>query len=57
MTFIDGSSILLGLLNNNGTAAEFAFAAKTTTSLTLTVAGVSSDTQNIGLAEMQIYGF
>jgi hypothetical protein len=32
------------------------FSARTVTSLTLTVTGVSGSTQNVGLAEIQVYG-
>ena len=56
ITFSDGSSIVVGPLNNNGTSTEYTFPPKTTSSLTMTVTGVSSTTYEIGLAEIQVYG-
>lgn len=55
LTFSDGSSLVVGPLNNVGSAAEYTFPARTVTSLTLTVTGVSSRTLNVGLAEIQVY--
>jgi hypothetical protein len=54
--FSDGSSIKISALNNNGSATTFTFANKTITSLTLNITSVSSTTQNVGLAEIQVYG-
>ena len=51
----DGTMGIIGPLNNDGTATAFAFAPVTTTSLQLNITGVSSTTQNIGLAEIQVY--
>jgi hypothetical protein len=56
ITFSDGSSITVGPLANDGTATEYDFTARSITSLTLTVTGVSSGTLNVGLAEIQIVG-
>jgi len=56
LSFSDGSSVAVGALNNDGTAVTVNFSARTVTSLTLTVTGVSSTSQNIGLAEIEVYG-
>jgi uncharacterized repeat protein (TIGR02543 family) len=56
ITFSDGSSIVVGPLNNNGTATTYMFPARVITGLTMTVTGVSGSTENIGLAEIQVYG-
>ncbi len=56
LSFSDGSSVAVGALNNNGAAVTVNFSARTVTSLTLTVNGVSGGTSNIGLAEIQVYG-
>ena len=56
ITFSDGSSIVVGPLNNNGTSTVYSFPARSVTSLTLTVTGVSSATFAIGLAEIEVYG-
>ena len=56
ITFSDGSSIVVGPLNNNGTSTEYTFSPKTISSLTMTVTGVSSTTSNSGLAEIEVYG-
>ena len=57
LTFSDGSSVAIGALNNDGTATELIYPAKVITDLTLTVTGVSSTTTNVGLAEIQVYGY
>jgi hypothetical protein len=54
--FSNGSSITIGVLNNNGTATDFTFAAKTITSLQLNITSVSASTSNVGLAEIQVFG-
>ncbi len=56
ITFTDGSSLPVGPLNNNGTATTYTFPAKVISGMTMTVTGVSSSTQNIGLAEIQVSG-
>ena len=53
--FSDGSSVSVGMLPNNGGAYILSFAAKTVTSLQLNITSVSSTTQNVGLAEIQVY--
>lgn len=56
LTFSSGLPVTVGSLNDNGTATEVTFAARTVTSLRFTVTSVSSTTQNIGLAEIQVFG-
>ena len=53
--FSDGSSIPVGTLPNDGSAYTLTFAAKTVTSLQLNINSVSATTQNVGLAETQVY--
>ncbi len=53
--FSDGTSIPISALNNDGTAVSFTFANKTITSLQLNITAVSGTTQNVGLAEIQVY--
>jgi LmbE family N-acetylglucosaminyl deacetylase len=53
--FGDGSSIPVGTLPNDGSAYTLTFADKTETSLQLNITSVSDTTQNIGLAEIQVY--
>jgi LmbE family N-acetylglucosaminyl deacetylase len=53
--FSDGSSIPVPTLNNDGTGVTLTFPAKTVTSLQLNITAVSTTTQNIGLAEIQVY--
>ena len=55
ITFSDGSSIAVGTLPNDGSASTLTFAAKTVTTLQLNITSVSSTTQNVGLAEIQVY--
>lgn len=57
INFSDGTSISTGSLNNNGSATTLNFSAKTINALKFTVTSVSSTTQNIGLSEIQIYGY
>jgi uncharacterized repeat protein (TIGR02543 family) len=56
LAFSDGSSIAVGPLNNDGTATTYTFPAKVTTSLRMTVTGVSSSTGAVGLSEIQVFG-
>ena len=56
LTFNDGSTVQVGPLNNGGAAVEIDFAAKTISQMTMTVNTVSGSTQNVGLAEIQVYG-
>ena len=57
LVFSDGSSVDTGSLNNNGTATTITFPARTTTSVRLNITGVSSATENIGLAEIEVWGY
>ncbi len=56
LTFSDGSTVAVPALAANGAATSVTFAARTTTSLRLTVTGVSGTTSNIGLAELEAWG-
>ena len=58
LTFSDGSVVSFGSLPNNGaTGLTVTLAApKATTSILMTVTGVSSTTLNVGLSEIQAFG-
>lgn len=56
LTFSDGSSVPVTTLSNSGGATTFTFAARTVTSVRLTVKSVSSTTHNVGLAEFEAWG-
>jgi hypothetical protein len=56
LSFSDGSTLQVGPLNNAGAGVEYGFPTKVITSLMLTVNGVSNATENIGLAEIQVFG-
>jgi LmbE family N-acetylglucosaminyl deacetylase len=55
LTFSDASTIDIGTLGNSGTPLTVTFPAKSTTSVLLTITSVSSNTLNIGLAELQAW--
>ncbi|GEM11351.1 hypothetical protein Rt10032_c14g5368 [Rhodotorula toruloides] len=55
VNFSDGSTLVTGVLNNDGSATTFDFPAKTFSSLWFTVTSVSNTTLNIGLSEFQVY--
>lgn len=55
VTFSDGTTVAVGALDNAGAATTVSFAARTVSSLTFTVTGVSGSTRNVGLAELQVY--
>lgn len=57
LVFSDGSSVATGALPNSGTALSLPFAARTVTSIRLNITGVASTTLNVGLAEIQVWGF
>ena len=57
LSFSDGSSLSTGSLPNDGSALTLSFAAQTITSVTLTVTAVSSTTVNVGLSEIQVWGY
>ena len=53
--FSDGTSVPVPPLANDGSAVTLSFAARTVTSLQLNITAVSASTQNVGLAEIQVY--
>ncbi|BGP15156.1 hypothetical protein JCM10213v2_003113 [Rhodosporidiobolus nylandii] len=57
ITFSDGTSISFGELDDTATAPSFLNLTSTvsTSTLTLKVTGVSSTTQDVGLAELEVY--
>lgn len=55
VTFSDGTTVPVGSLDNAGAATTVSFAARTVSSLTFTVTGVSGSTRNVGLAELQAF--
>lgn len=56
LLFSDTSSVATGTLVNEGTATTVTFAPRTVTSVRLNVTGVSTATENVGLAEIQVWG-
>jgi hypothetical protein len=57
LTFSDGSSVIFGSLPNAGSPGlTVSFPAHATTSLQMSVTGVSATTSNVGLAEIQAFG-
>jgi LmbE family N-acetylglucosaminyl deacetylase len=57
LTFSDGQSISFGSLGNTGTPGlTVSFPTHQTTSLIVTVTGVSATTRNVGLAEVEAFG-
>jgi LmbE family N-acetylglucosaminyl deacetylase len=57
LTFSDGSTVAVGSLPNAGTAFTVTFPAHVTTSVKLTVVTVSGTTVNVGLSELQAWGY
>ncbi len=57
LAFSNGTSVAVGSLVNAGTATTITFTARTVTSVQLNITTVSSATRNVGLAEMQAWGF
>ena len=58
LAFSDGSSIGFGALPNAGSPGlAVSFPARSTTSLKMTVTGVGGSTANVGLAEIQAFGY
>lgn len=55
LSFSDGSSVVVGPLDNQGAGTEISFPTHTTTSLRLTVDQVSGGTWDTGLAEIEVY--
>jgi hypothetical protein len=56
LTFSDGTSVSVGALDNAGAATTVTFTPRSITSVTFTVTAVSAATENIGLAEVEVYG-
>ncbi len=57
LNFSDGTSVNTGALNNAGAATTVTFSTRTVTSVQLTINQVSSTTHNIGLAEIEVWGY
>jgi len=57
LAFSDGTTVNTGSLVNAGTATTIPFAARTVTSIQLNITQTSSATSNIGLAEIQVWGW
>ena len=57
LTFSNGSKVKVGSLSNTGGATVINFPPVVTNTVKVTVNTVSSSTSNIGLAELQVYGF
>jgi hypothetical protein len=55
LTFSDGTTVPVGELANDGSATTVSFSGRTTTSVKLTITGVSATTGNVGLAEIQAW--
>jgi LmbE family N-acetylglucosaminyl deacetylase len=56
VTFADGTTVAVPVLDNSGGATTVTFPARVTTSLTLTVTSVSGTTTNVGLSELEAWG-
>ena len=56
LTFSDGSTVPVPALDDAGGAVTVTFAARTTSTVRLTVTGIKSSTSNIGLAEFEAWG-
>jgi LmbE family N-acetylglucosaminyl deacetylase len=55
LTFSDGTSVSVGALDNAGAATTMTFTPRSITSVTFTINSVSTATENIGLAEFEVY--
>lgn len=55
LTFSDGTSLIVGALDDRGGATTIAFAPKLATSLRFTVTAVRDGTLNVGLAELEVW--
>jgi len=55
--FSDGTSLTVGPLNDDGTATSVRFAAKTITSLTFTITAMGPLSHDVGLMEIEVFGF
>ena len=56
LSFSDGSTVQVGALDNAGAGVTVTFTQRAISQMTLTINTVSGSTQNIGLAEIQVYG-
>lgn len=56
LTFTDGSTVDVPSLDNDGAATTVTFTRRTTQTLRLTITGVSGTTENVGLAELEVWG-
>jgi len=56
LTFSDGTSISVTSLSNNGAAKTVILPPRNVNSVTFTITSVSAGTQNVGLAEIEVYG-
>jgi LmbE family N-acetylglucosaminyl deacetylase len=55
LSFSNGASVQVGALDNGGGALAVSFSARSVTWLRFTVNAVSSNTYNVGLAELQVF--
>ena len=55
LLFSDGTTLVVGPLDNAGAATTYDFPARSATSVRLTVTQVSANTGNVGLAEMEVW--
>jgi LmbE family N-acetylglucosaminyl deacetylase len=55
LLFSDGSTIVVGALDNSGLPTEVTFPPRVVTSVRLTVNTTSAATQNVGLAEIEVF--
>ena len=56
LSFSDGSTVQVGALDNAGAGVTVTFTQRAISQMTLTINTVSGSTQNIGLAEIQVFG-
>ncbi|MEY3758734.1 MAG: hypothetical protein RIR39_225, partial [Pseudomonadota bacterium] len=57
LTFSNGSTVNVDSLTNTGGAVAINFPAMVTTSVRVTINTVSASTSNVGLSELQVFGF
>jgi LmbE family N-acetylglucosaminyl deacetylase len=55
LSFSDGSTVAVPALANGGSPVTISFSARSTTSLRLAIDSVSTTTENIGLAEIEVW--
>jgi hypothetical protein len=56
LSFSDGTTVAVGVLNNDGSETPVVFPQRTVTTITFQVSAVSAKTSNVGLAELEVYG-